>query len=141
MTHLSLSPVEQAALYFLAPLKYTYPDFETWYLTKVVPGKRVGERRLFTKVLDGRIIAAGIAKKTADEKKICTLHTAPAWRTVGIISSMIDSMTSWLECPTPIFSVYYKNKDDFESTIKQQGWINTSFKNNEYIYNEPDMPV
>jgi GNAT superfamily N-acetyltransferase len=117
-----LSPFERSVLAFLAPLRWDYPEFQTWYLTKVIPGKRIGERRVFVKFNENTMIAVGIAKATSDEKKICTLYVSPDYRAQGVGRDLIVRMLQWLKTPTPVIAIKQTHLEPFLPIIEQYDW-------------------
>ena len=134
----TMSLFEQHALFFLCPLKRIYPDFESWYLRKVIPGKLAGTHRVFLSKRSNTTIAGGIAINTAGVKKISTLYIPPDYTNQVVTGDMVDRMVDWLECKTPIISISKENIQYYPAVIKQYGWVYTSYYNNEYVFNEPD---
>src|SRR4051812_9444054 len=87
-----LLPTEQEALAFLLPLSRDYPDIELWFLSKVVPGLRVGNRTLLRVERQGSLVGVGIGKRDSTEKKICTVRIAPSHVGRGIGLRLFDGL-------------------------------------------------
>jgi hypothetical protein len=63
----------RAAFEAIAGLEDVYPGFRSWWNDKVVPGLGDGSRRIVAETRGGRIVGAGVFKRSSSERKICTL--------------------------------------------------------------------
>jgi hypothetical protein len=108
------TPCEREALAFLLPLSANYPDFEHWFLTRVVPGLRDETRRLIRIDRDGRLIGIGIGKKDDVERKICTVRIAQSHFGRGMGLRIFDSLLSWLGTDQPHLTISETNLPAFE---------------------------
>jgi len=95
-----------------------YPDFDTWYLGRVAPGLRCGERRIFTRRQDGDVIGIAIAKLTATERKLCTLWVAPQARGRGVATELARDAFAWLGTARPFFTVPQECVEDFAGLLR-----------------------
>lgn len=91
--------------YEIAELERVYPGFRSWYFEKVVPGIETGHRLLLADVTDQGVAGVVIAKRTADELKLCSV-----WRSRFLGSSMTSSMLvrsamDWLGTDRPVFTI------------------------------------
>ncbi|WP_327210658.1 hypothetical protein [Rhizobium leguminosarum] len=91
----------RAVLEALDGLEAVYPGFRSWWETKVVPGVDDGTRRIVADIRDGRIVAAGVFKRSSEERKICTL-----WAPGGAgVSEICRRGMRWLGTDRPSFSI------------------------------------
>ena len=104
MAKFKLSARPQGAVYpRLAHLEEVYPDFALWFWTKCAPGIADGSRYIFTQNL-GNTFAAVIAKKSRQERKLCTVYISDGIRSrVG--TRLIIAAMRWLECEKPLLTV------------------------------------
>lgn len=91
----------EAVLGALAHLEGTYPGFGAWWAEKVVPGLTDGSRRVLADVRDGRVVSAGVFKRSAEERKICTLWAPES----GAASALCSEGMRWLGTDRPSFTV------------------------------------
>jgi hypothetical protein len=91
----------QAAYGALAHLEAVYPGFSRWWAAKVTPGLADGTRRVLADVRDGRVVAAGVFKRSDDERKICTIWASEA----GTASTLCREGMRWLGTDRPSFTV------------------------------------
>lgn len=117
-----MSAAEREALAFLAPLSADYPDIETWFVAKVVPGLRGGTRSLLRVERDGRLVGLGIAKNEGGERKICTLRVAPERNGRGDGLRLMDAMLAWLDEDRPHFTVAETRLPVFERIFERYGF-------------------
>lgn len=89
----------------LAGLEEIYPGFREWYLCKVVPGIRRGDRAMFAEVNDSCVVGLSIVKRSATERKICTLWKDPAIAGDATAARLMRSAMAWLETEKPSFTV------------------------------------
>src|SRR5271166_398430 len=98
-----LTPAEVGQAFdFLQPVRGFYPDFETWFTTKVYPGCLRGTRAVFACVpRSGREIrGVVVAKRDASECKICTIfvHPSPNFHTLDFAQPGNPRKTSGVLC-------------------------------------------
>jgi hypothetical protein len=92
----------RAAFEALEGLEAVYPGFRSWWETKVAPGVDNGTRRIVVQTRDGRIVAAGVFKRSASERKICTLWAPEGG---GGVSEICRRGMQWLGTDRPSFSI------------------------------------
>ncbi|MCO5085186.1 MAG: N-acetyltransferase [Rhizobiaceae bacterium] len=112
--NLSLSDREQEALQFISGLSEDYPDIQSWYVSKVVPGLRTGTRFLLPIHRDGELVAVGIAKNDGFERKICTVRVAPYHAGRGLGLRVFDGLLKWLDDDHPGLTVSATKLPAFE---------------------------
>ncbi|MBB1397141.1 GNAT family N-acetyltransferase [Pseudoalteromonas sp. SG44-8] len=130
------SPDEIDALEFLLPISNSYPDLQSWYEDRVVPGLTSGTRKLFIHRREGKVVAVGIAKKTRDEKKVCTVRVAPEYSGRGLGVKIFIEAMSWLETDKPHLTVSECKFAEFERIFKFFGYRMTSTVNGLYVPNK-----
>lgn len=128
----SLNLEEQRTLSFLLPLSSDYPDIDTWFLNKVVPGSRSGTRRILHIERDGLLVAVGIAKKEEDENKICTVRVDQRYFGRGIGVRIFGDLMDWLGDDRPVLTVSEFNLSSFQRIFDHFGYMATSAKPNLY---------
>jgi hypothetical protein len=101
----NLTNHEKRALAFLLPLSEDYPEIETWFRNKVVPGLHLGTRVLLPIERDGELVGLGIAKNDAGERKICTVRVASNHFGRGMGLRLFDGLLKWLDDDQPHLTV------------------------------------
>lgn len=102
-----------------------YPKHKEWYFGKQLPGLTGLERNiLFVRNPQDitQIIAMTCLKKTAEERKICTLYVDDKCRGQGIGSTLVENAMQWLETTKPFITLADYKLPMFESLIKKYGW-------------------
>lgn len=130
---------------FLLPLSASYPGFQGWFVTKVLPN--VGTTSQIS-VMEryGEIIAVGIAKNEGGEKKLCTVRVAPAYIGRGYGLRLMDNLLDWMDTDQPIATVSEEKMPDFERIFAHYGFRLTSVNNGlyrpgkvEFMFNQPKI--
>ncbi|MFC5038931.1 GNAT family N-acetyltransferase [Tianweitania sediminis] len=103
-----------------AGITQLYPNFEDWFLRKVVPGIRAGERCIMTSFIEGLLVGVAICKRTEVERKLCTLWVSPQARRRGVASELASSAFSWLGTNQPLFTVPEERLCEFDRLL--QSW-------------------
>ncbi|NWK99180.1 N-acetyltransferase [Sphingobium lactosutens] len=139
-----MSDAEARTLTFLLPLSEDYPGIARWFVQKVVPGVRQGTRLLLPVERDGAMVGLGIAKKEADECKICTVRVAPTYAGRGIGVRLFDGLLKWLDHDRPHLTVSATKLPQFERIFDYYGFDVTSAHEGLYVpkmtelgYNDP----
>jgi hypothetical protein len=126
-----LTSQEAEALQFLLPLSADYPHLQSWYLTKVVPGIRLGTRHMIRLERDGQLAGLGIAK-AEDELKICTVRIAPNFAGRGMGVRLFDGLLHWLGVDDPHLTVTEQRMPLFERIFDWYGFQQTSVRSGVY---------
>lgn len=113
----SQADLAQAVWDPLAFLQNSYPGFRKWYWRKVVPELATGRRRLFTESSGGALVGIVIAKRS-DERKLCTIWTAPAARGQGTATRLVRNALCWLGTDTPLLTVPEEDMERFEGLVR-----------------------
>lgn len=92
-------------LEFLKPVSLEYPNFERWFVDKILPGLALNTRKIFKVRHGNQLVAIGIAKNENGEKKICTVRVASEFQRRGYGTGIVNEMKEWLDCEFPLISV------------------------------------
>lgn len=128
-----LSSREQEALQFIRSLSEDYPDIQSWFVNKVVPGLRTGTRFLLPVHRDGKLVAVGIAKNDGFERKICTVRVAPHHAGRGLGLRVFDGLLKWLDDDRPGLTVSATKLPAFERIFDWYGFRLTGVENGLYV--------
>lgn len=128
---------------FLLPISGSYPKIDNWFMDKVVPGLYDGSRKLFIHRRSGQIVALGIAKKTRNELKICTVRVSADYIGKGLGVRIFKEAMSWLGTDMPHLTVSEEKLSEFEKIFHHFGYKLTSTikgiyhpNSVEYFFNE-----
>jgi GNAT superfamily N-acetyltransferase len=103
---------------YAAQLGLLYPNFRIWLANVVVPGVQAGDRRFF--IYDqADHFGFVIAKRTADERKLCTVYVDPASRGRGIASDLMLDAMDWLGTERPVITISEDRLVDFRPLVKR----------------------
>lgn len=78
-----------------------YPDFNHWYINKVMPGVVLGTDTLLLAQEESRIIGIALGKKDESETKLRCVRVTPKYSNSGVGVRLIDRMLDELECDKP----------------------------------------
>lgn len=86
-------------------LRGSYPCFDEWLSTKVLPGLASGERTIVVEERLGRAAGLVVLKHTHAERKLCTLRVRPEFEFRGLGVRLFDTAFEVLETRHPLLSV------------------------------------
>ena len=86
-------------------LRGSYPCFDEWLSTKVLPGLASGERTIVVEERLGRAAGLVILKHTYAERKLCTLRVRPDFEFRGLGVRLFDTAFEVLQTRHPLLSV------------------------------------
>lgn len=109
----------------LSPLEKEYPDFEHWFYATIVPGLRVGSRKIFVASFSDEI-AGVLILKDANEKKICTLRVLPEYRRMGVGRQLMQRAVQILNIDRPLITVSDMHLDEFKPLFAEFGFSFTA---------------
>ncbi|MBO5129176.1 MAG: hypothetical protein J6B95_02365 [Oscillospiraceae bacterium] len=115
----------QKILEALIFLKQDYPDFLSWYRTKVMAGLEDGSRQIYVAAPDHDsdcIAAVMILKNDGEEKKISTLCVMENFRSLGLGSRLVALAMERLNCNAPIITVSDVHKNEFDPLLNKFGF-------------------
>ncbi len=108
-------PVVRAALGSACEL---YPGFDDWLRNKVGDGLLDGSRRVVIYRDKTRVAGIAIAKRTVDERKLCTLWVDRTARRRKIASALASVVFQWLGTDRPLFTVPEERLVEFQGLLK-----------------------
>lgn len=108
----------------LAFIKKDYPDFISWYTTKVRSGLKDGSRRVFVATTCDQHCIAGvlILKNDGKERKISTLCVIDDYRFNGLGTEFIKLAINVLGDKKPIITVSDLHMNEFKPLLKKFGF-------------------
>ena len=86
-------------------LRGSYPYFDEWLSTKVLPGLASGERTIVVEERQGRAAGLVILKHTHAERKLCTLRVRPEFEFRGLGVRLFGMAFEVLQTRRPLLSV------------------------------------
>lgn len=108
-----------------------YPDFNYWYINKVIPGTVVDSDIVLVAKNNSIIVGGAIGKKSTTENKLRCVRVLPQCQNSGIGIKLIDAMISQLECEKPhctvseemlhLYSRPFVNRYNFDLTSVDKG--------------------
>lgn len=109
----------------LAPLAKLYPAFENWYWNKAVRDAVSNRRRFFLAFGQNRIQGVVIAKRTPDERKLCTVWICPTARQKRIAEGLVSQANNWLGSTRPLITIPENRLHEFRGLISRFGFVRT----------------
>jgi GNAT superfamily N-acetyltransferase len=103
---------------YAAKLELLYPGFADWLAYAVAPGLRTGGRRLFVHDEAGQF-GLVIAKRSANEHKLCTVYTDQRSRGKGVASRLMSKAIDWLGNEKPLITISEDRLVEFEPLINK----------------------
>lgn len=133
LSELSLDKVSLARLFAeLSHLEAVYPGFGRWYWGKMAPGLSDGTRKAIQATKDGVFEGIVIAKRTSEERKLCTLWTTERSRGSGIGTALFSEALDWLQDSSPVATVPAERIDQFGGLLRGQGFALTGVVDSMY---------
>jgi len=102
-----------------------YPDFERWYWESVVPGLVDGTRMIRAIRSEDRVVAVLIAKRTDEERKLCTLWVDERFAGKGFGVRLINEGRKWVGTDTPLASVPEERMGELSGILGRMGFVVT----------------
>lgn len=103
-----------------------YPDIESWFFNKVIPGLHSGERTMLYVPGKRGIIALAILKDSPKEKKICTFYISPEARGGELAKALFSKSFDKLKTDKPLISVPENMLSRFKKYFLQYDFNQTS---------------
>ena len=104
---------------YLSHLEGTYPGFRAWFHDKVISPLSSEERAIFVKWVNERPSGIAIAKRSSEERKLCTLWVDPAARTSGVGADLGARAFEWLGTSKPLFTVPEERIEEFRGLLNR----------------------
>jgi hypothetical protein len=102
----------------LSHLEQVYPGFGEWYWAKVVPGLRDGSRCIFVQQ-SNQINGIVIAKRSNDERKLCTVWVNRRLIGRGLGTTLMRRAMSWLGTTRPLITVPEERLAEFQPSFRR----------------------
>ncbi|HIP26591.1 MAG TPA: GNAT family N-acetyltransferase [Flavobacteriaceae bacterium] len=126
---------------YLKGAKQYYPDFNIWYMDKVVTELLNLDRELLIEHRGHDVAGIAIIKKS--EKKLCTLKVIDSYQNKGIGLKLFEKSFNALGTDKPFLTVSEEKLPEFEKLFQYYGFQLTSIhdglyrdKKKEYFFNE-----
>jgi GNAT superfamily N-acetyltransferase len=125
----------------LAEVGDLYPGFEAWYWETVIPG--IGrDRAIFVEWNSDKIAGVVIAKRSLEERKLCTVWVDDGFRSRGVASRLLDQSCSWLGTGAPMLTIPSESLGEFAGILKAGQFCRTQvldayyrFGSREHVFN------
>jgi GNAT superfamily N-acetyltransferase len=114
-----------------AKLDLLYPQFSDWLTVKVMAGVAGGSRRIFVYEDEDRF-GFVIAKRTLEERKLCTIYVNDHSRQHGIASRLITAAIDWLGQSKPVITIPEEKLAEFRAIIAQREFCLTQIADSYY---------
>lgn len=120
-------------------LEALYPGFRSWFFEKAARSTLQEERRFFVRFECGRLAGVAIAKRAAEERKLCTLWVHPRVRKQGLGRVLAEEALDWLGTQTPLFTVPQRRSHYFTSLMSDLGFKQTQALPGHYLANDTEL--
>ena len=123
-----LSPLQQRLYYdliyrFIKRLEWEYPGFKQWYQSLYNNNQELKrDREIIICEREFQIVGLAILKKSAAERKICTLRVAKPYQRQGIGKNLMELSFEWLEDDKPLITVHKYKEKEFASLFQYYGF-------------------
>lgn len=114
-------------------LRSSYPLFDQWFATKVLPGICTGERTVLIEKRGSLAVAFLILKHTNAEKKLCTLRVRPNFESKGLGVRLFETAFQLLGTERPLLSVSEPAAPKFERIFQYFGFAQEAVYRERYI--------
>lgn len=135
-----LSPIEQKKYYneiylFLIKLNLEYPCFLNWYHKLFGSEFSLTQGREIILCRSGKTLAGvSILKKSAEEKKICTIRVDKRFQRLSIGKNLMELSFEWLESDKPLITVRKSMQSEFHNLFQYYGFNLEDQKRGYYRY-------
>ena len=96
-----------------------YPGFRIWFHDKVLAGIRQGDRAVFVALNDAQVTGLAIVKRTATERKLCTMWVRHYARGNGVATRLAEAAFEWLGPRTPLLTIPEERIAEFRGLLNQ----------------------
>lgn len=103
-------------------LRSSYPRFDQWFTSKVLPGIYTGERSLLIETRGETVVGLLILKHTAFEKKLCTLRVRSEFESRGLGVRLFEAAFERLGTERPLLSVSESTLPKFARLFEHFGF-------------------
>jgi len=109
-----------------------YPDFEFWYINKVISETQLGKRSIIVKKYNKEIAAISILKNDLSEKKISTFRVIEKYQYLGIGSILMEESLHCLKTIHPKITVSELRIEQFNKLLRKFDFQLNSLNKNYY---------
>jgi GNAT superfamily N-acetyltransferase len=114
-------------------LRSSYPQFDKWFASKVLPGIIAGERTLLIEERDSTAVGLLILKHTSTEKKLCTLRVRPHYESKGLGVRLFQTAFELLGTERPLLSVSQPAEPKFHRLFTYFGFAKEAVYQGRYL--------
>jgi GNAT superfamily N-acetyltransferase len=114
-------------------LRSSYPHFDKWFASKVLPGIYAGERTLLVEERESTAVGLLILKHSATEKKLCTLRVRPHFESRGLGVRLFETAFQILGTDRPLLSVSEPAAPKFERLFRYFGFAQEAVYQGRYL--------
>lgn len=137
--HIEHKQLYDNILLFTRSISNTYAEYEEWYRNVFIEGLKVRERMCIIAQDENENLAGCVLiKNTAEEKKICALFVAPAYRKRGLGTQLIDASLKELG-EHPLITVSSRNMFQLKPLLDKMGFHMSGKKKGEYGKNDTEF--
>ncbi|TBF67906.1 GNAT family N-acetyltransferase [Rhizobium leguminosarum] len=122
----------------LSSVHSIYPGFERWFWGKVIPDLS-GGRSIFLDWHGGDITGVIIAKRSYNERKLCTVWVDERYRDRGIASCLISEACEWLATDHPMITIPRSRLATFAGILRPGRFIQTQALDSYYRHGEAEF--
>ena len=120
-------------------LRCSYPHFDNWLTSKVLPGIHTGERTLLLELRESSVVGLLILKHTSTEKKLCTLRVRPHYESKGLGVRLFQSAFTILNTERPLLSVAQPAETKFHRLFAYFGFTKQAVYEGRYTPNVNEL--
>ena len=116
-----------------------YPGFRTWYYNKVKEEVGIGGREVILAIVNNYIAGVAVLKKTATEKKICTLRVMDRFQRNGLGRTLISDSFDYLDTEAPLITTSSTRAYQFNRLFDYYGFKKYDELNGYYMQNKNEI--
>lgn len=117
----------------MAFLRESYPGFDQWLQSKVIPGIYAGERTAVVELRDSAVAGLLIVKHSVAEKKLCTLRVRSDFESRGLGVRMFETAFDLLGTEHPLLSVSEPSMPKFSRLFTHFGFSKEAVYDGRYL--------
>jgi GNAT superfamily N-acetyltransferase len=114
-------------------LRSSYPQFDLWFASKVLPGIYAGERTVLIEERGFSPVGLLILKHTAVERKLCTLRVRPHFESKGLGVRLFETAFELLGTERPLLSVSQPVEPKFQRLFTYFGFAKEAVYQGRYL--------
>ena len=118
-------------------LKKYYPEYESWFMNKHIPGIYLDTRDTILLMINNDIV--GICNIKYEEKKICTLFIKEEYQNKGIGKELVTKAIILLKVTDPLITIPKSIIYKYKNIIKEFNWKLVKSIDNYYIEGSTEL--